>query len=107
MDELIQRYLRYLRVERNASPHTVRNYASDLGQFRDYLREGNPPGDEPKIAKVDALAVRGFIARLYEREKKKASIARKLAAVRAFFKFLAREQVIAASPAATVSSPKL
>ena len=105
MQELIQRYLRYLRVERNASPHTVRNYASDLGQFRDYLREGNP--SEPKIAAVDALAVRGFIARLYEREKKKASIARKLAAVRAFFKFLAREQVIAASPAAAVSSPKL
>ena len=125
MDEWIERYLRYLRVERNASPHTVRNYASDLRQFRDYLREGNPSTlrlrslrqgsesptgsstDEPKIAKVDALAVRGFIARLYEREKKKASIARKLAAVRAFFKFLAREQVIAASPAAAVSSPKL
>ena len=105
MDQWIERYLRYLRVERNASPHTVRNYASDLGQFRDYLAEGNP--NEPKIAKVDALDVRGFIARLYEREKKKASIARKLAAVRAFFKFLAREQVIASSPAAAVSSPKL
>jgi integrase/recombinase XerC len=107
MQEWIQRYLRYLRVERNASPHTVRNYASDLGQFREYLAEANPSADEPKIAKVDALAVRGFIARLYEREKKKASIARKLAAIRAFFKFLAREQVIAASPAAAVSSPKL
>jgi integrase/recombinase XerC len=110
MDEWIERYLRYLRIERNASPHTIRNYASDLRQFRDYLAEagGVPrPRDGGNIQKVDQLAVRGFIARLYEREKKKASIARKLSAVRAFFKFLAAEQVIAESPAAAVSTPKL
>ena len=40
MDKLIERYLNYLRYERNASPHTVRNYRSDLLQFRDYLAEG-------------------------------------------------------------------
>ncbi len=116
MDEWIERYLRYLRIERNASPHTIRNYASDLRQFRNYLAEQS---DEPrpkdatagrgggKVQKVDQLAVRGFIARLYEREKKKSSIARKLSAVRAFFKFLASEHVIAQSPAAAVSTPKL
>ncbi|PYV18305.1 MAG: tyrosine recombinase XerC [Acidobacteria bacterium] len=110
MDEWIERYIRYLRIERNASPHTIRNYASDLRQFRDYLAEagGAPAGvGGGKIPRVDQLAVRGFMARLYEREKKKASIARKLSAVRAFFKFLAREQVIRTSPAAAVSSPKL
>ncbi len=110
MDVWIERYLRYLRIERNASPHTIRNYASDLRQFRDYLAEARGAtigGGGGKISKVDQLAVRGFMARLYEREKKKASIARKLSAVRAFFKFLAREQVIQTSPAAAVSSPKL
>jgi integrase/recombinase XerC len=110
MDEWIERYLRYLRIERNASPHTIRNYASDLRQFREYLVEsaGAPSGrGSGKIQKVDQLAVRGFIAHLYEREKKKTSIARKLSAVRAFFKFLAAEHVIAQSPAAAVSTPKL
>lgn len=112
MDEWIERYLRYLRIERNASPHTIRNYASDLRQFRDYLVRQTTNGiprsrDGGKIQKVDQLAVRGFIAQLYEREKKKASIARKLSAVRAFFRFLAAEHVIAQSPAAAVSTPKL
>ena len=56
---------------------------------------------------IDALRIRGFLAFLFEREKKKTSIARKLAAVRAFYKFLAKEGVLAANPAATVSTPKL
>ena len=56
---------------------------------------------------MDALAIRGFLAHLFEHEKKKSSIGRKLAAVRAFFKFLAKEGVLAANPAATVSTPKL
>lgn len=106
MDDLITRYINYLRYERNASPHTIRNYQSDLLQFRDYLQEGNSQ-TVIDLAKVDGLRIRGFLALLFEREKKKASIARKLAAVRAFFKFLAKEGVLAANPAATVSTPKL
>jgi integrase/recombinase XerC len=106
MTELLERYINYLRYERNASPHTIRNYQSDLLQFRDYLTGGNP---EVKLdfGSVDALRIRGFLALLFEREKKKTSIARKLAAVRAFYKFLAKEGVLAANPAATVSTPKL
>ena len=59
------------------------------------------------VRSIDALRIRGFLALLFEREKKKTSIARKLAAVRAFYKFLAKEGVLAANPAATVSTPKL
>ena len=59
------------------------------------------------VRTIDALRIRGFLAFLFEREKKKTSIARKLAAVRAFYKFLAKEGVLAANPAATVSTPKL
>jgi integrase/recombinase XerC len=106
MDELIERYLQYLRYERNASPHTIRNYRSDLLQFRDFL--GQAKGEAAvEIKRVDALRIRSFLAHLFEREKKKSSIARKLAAVRAFFKFLQRERVLEGSPAATVSTPKL
>src|SRR5579863_3063764 len=110
MDELIERYVRYLQYERNASPHTIRNYRSDLVQFRDYLaglQSGLPAGTSPAIDSVDALRIRGFLGRLLQREKKKTSIARKLAAVRAFFKFLWREKLIAENPAALVSTPKL
>jgi len=106
MDQLIDRYINYLRYERNASPHTIRNYQSDLLQFRDYLRGGDPEA-AVDVASIDARRIRGFLALLFEREKKKTSIARKLAAVRAFYKFLAKDGLLAANPAATVSTPKL
>jgi integrase/recombinase XerC len=106
MNELIERYLEYLQYERNASPHTVRNYRSDLRQFRDFLTQGRP-GEKVRIQSIDALRIRGFLAHLLEKDKKKTSIARKLAAVRAFFKFLDREKELRENPAASVSTPKL
>ena len=106
MDKLIARFVRYLQYERNASPHTIRNYQSDLEQFRLFLSDGNAnaPVD---AASIDALRIRGFLAHLFSNEKKKTSIARKLAAVRAFFKFLTRENILSANPSSTVSTPKL
>ena len=106
MDDLIERYIHYLQYERNASPHTVRNYRSDLLQFRDFLAQGQPDA-KVSLKSIDALRIRGFLAFLFEQEKKKTSIARKLAAVRAFFKFLSRERELAENPAATVSTPKV
>lgn len=106
MDNLIERYVNYLQYERNASPHTIRNYRSDLVQFRNFLTQGRPKVSVD-VTRVDALRIRGFLAYLFEREKKKSSIARKLAAVRAFFKFLSREGVLAESPASAVATPKL
>jgi len=106
MDEFIDRYMRYLQYERNASPHTIRNYRSDLVQFRDYLAGGKAKAPIA-LASVDGLRIRGFLAFLLEKEKKKSSIARKLSAVRAFFKFLSREGLLAANPASGVSTPKV
>jgi integrase/recombinase XerC len=106
MNELIERYIHYLQYERNASPHTVRNYRSDLVQFRDFLAQGQPDA-KVSLKSIDALRIRGFLAFLFEQDKKKTSIARKLAAVRAFFKFLSRERELAENPAAVVSTPKL
>jgi integrase/recombinase XerC len=105
MDELIERYVNYLQYERNASPHTVRNYRSDLLQFRDYLAEGRATA-RVDVRSVDALRIRGFLGVLFEKQEKKSSIARKLSAVRAFFKFLRREGVLAENPSAIVSTPK-
>ncbi len=106
MDGLIDRYTRYLQYERNASPHTIRNYRSDLKQFRDFLAGSGGKGPVA-LASIDALRIRGFLAFLLEKEKKKTSIARKLSAVRAFFKFLSREGLLASNPAAGVSTPKV
>ena len=106
MNRLIDPYMRYLQFERNASPHTIRNYRSDLVQFLRFLKQGKPEA-EIDIKSVDTLRVRAFLAFLFEKERKKSSIARKLAAVRAFFKFLCREREIGENPAARVATPKL
>jgi len=106
MNDAIDRYLRYLSDERNASPHTIRNYASDLHQFRDFLKH-SLKSDEIDIAAVDALQVRAYLASLFQDQKQKASIARKLAAIRAFFKFLVRDGLVDNNPAEFVATPKL
>jgi integrase/recombinase XerC len=106
MDDLIERYIQYLKYERNASPHTVRNYHSDLVQFRDFLA-GKDKDSAVDVNPVNTLRIRAFLSHLFQMQEKKASIARKLAAIRAFFKFLARERLIAENPAAGVSTPKL
>jgi integrase/recombinase XerC len=100
----ISRFLNSLEVA-NASSHTVRNYGSDLRQFLDYF---SPPGESPpEPAAFDHHLIREFLASLYGRGNTNRSIARKLAAVRAFFAFLARERVIDSNPAKLVATPKL
>jgi integrase/recombinase XerC len=105
MDELIERYVNYLQYERNASPHTIRNYRSDLLQFRGYLADGRATAGVD-VKSIDALSIRGFLSILFERQEKKSSIARKLSALRAFFKFLRREGVLTGNPSTTISTPK-
>lgn len=106
MDDLIDRYINYLQYERNASPHTIRNYHSDLVQFRDFLADGKKDA-EVDVNSVKALRIRAFLSHLFEKREKKSSIARKLAAIRAFYKFLTRERLISENPAEAVSTPKL
>ena len=106
MDEFFDLYFRYLQFERNASPHTLRNYRADLLQFRDFLSREQP--ELPRtIDSIDAARIRAYLAHLYEAQRKKTSIARKLAALRAFFKFMVHEGKLSANPAADVSTPKL
>lgn len=104
MDDLIERFIQYLGGERNLSPHTLRNYRSDLAQFRDFLGSRAGP---TAIESVGAAEVRAFLASLMERERQRTSVARKLAALRSFFAFLCRDGVLDANPAATVSAPKI
>lgn len=105
MKKAIPAFLRYLARERNASPHTVRAYGRDLTMFEAHLRE--QLGREPKPRDVDHLLIRAFLARLHEAGLKKTSAARRLAALRTFFRYLCREGVLAANPARVLLSPKV
>jgi len=96
-------FLEYLAVERGASPHTLRGYATDLAELRRFLA-GRGVSD---LAGVDTRAVRAYLAWLHERGLSKATIARKLASARSCLRFLARRGMIDVNPARQVRSPRL
>jgi integrase/recombinase XerC len=101
--------MKHLKYERNASPHTLRNYESDLIQFYDYVA---PPDEKGKrrsvnVRDIDHLTIREYMARLYELKKKKSSIHRKVASLRTFFRFLCREGVMEMNPAKLVATPRV
>jgi integrase/recombinase XerC len=102
MDDAIQAFLEYLRVEKGASVHTLRAYRADLAAFAASLRDlgvGEPAG-------VDAKAVRAYLAGLHRRGLARSSIGRKLASVRSWLRFLARRGAIEQNPARQVRSPR-
>ncbi len=107
MQAAIEAYLGHLKGERDASAHTLRNYRVDLTQFAAYLR-GRPGGAlDASPASVDELAIRGFLARLHGEKLARSSMARKLAALRSFFRFLCRRGLLTANPAELVRAPRL
>ncbi len=111
-DENLEKFINYLRAERNASPHTVSSYASDLlGNYR----RGTEKGffQFLKFKKIDSLnnvdthTVRDYTAWLMKQDMARTSIARKLSAVRSLFRYMAREGILPANPLKKASSPKL
>jgi integrase/recombinase XerC len=105
MQATIDQFVKYLRYERNASPYTLAKYCCDVEQFRDFL---TPPGETTMpLPKVDHRVVREFVSWLYDRKLERSSIARKLAALRTFFKYCVRERITLQNPAKLVSTPKL
>ncbi|MCC6742676.1 MAG: tyrosine recombinase XerC [Acidobacteria bacterium] len=109
MQEYLDQFSDHMTYERNVSPHTLRNYMSDLQQFHDFLAPADETGNRRHIdiQQVDNITIREYLATLYEKKKKKTSIARKLATLRTFFKFLCREEVLKLNPARLVTSPRL
>jgi integrase/recombinase XerC len=105
MKTTIAKYLEYLRAVKNSSPHTISNYGKDLGQFVAYL---SPPGLEPPaLSAVTHNTIREFVGHLHDHGLQKSSIARKLAALRSFFKYCVREGRLQENPARLVPTPKL
>ena len=109
MNKALQDFLRYLRVEKNYSGHTLRSYQSDLRQFIGFLShrsERQSSVDQIVPRQVGHLDVRGYLASLYRRNAK-SSVARKLSALRSFFAYLVRQGEIQQNPADMVSAPKM
>ena len=105
MKQHIDKFIDYLRYERNASPNTIREYRRDVTQFMQFL---TPPGEKTMpLAQVDHRVIREFVGWSYDQKLEKSSVARKLAALRTFFKFCVREGAVKQNPARLVSTPKL
>jgi integrase/recombinase XerC len=108
LDDARRDFLDVLRLNRNASAHTVRAYDSDLSQFIAFLaadRQVKPSALLPRD--VDPAAVRAFLGHLHARGNSRASAARKLSAVRTFTRFLRHEGIVVGDAAALVASPRL
>jgi integrase/recombinase XerC len=107
MKALLTDFLDHLRLNENASAHTVRAYESDLSQFVAFLAaEGGTRRIDVDAGAIDRQTIRGFLGDLHARGNSRASAARKLAAIRTFARYLRREGVIEGDPAALVGTPK-
>jgi integrase/recombinase XerC len=100
-DDLIAAFLRHLRVERRASPHTLRAYATELARLREDVAEG----EEADWGGVEADRLRRFLARRAEQVERR-SLARTIAVLRSFFAFLKRRGHVAQNPAAGIGTPR-
>jgi tyrosine recombinase XerC len=101
MNKEIAEFLAYLKHERNASPHTLAAYERDLRQVAAYLKER-----EVRWDKAGNVVLRGFLAELHEKKRKKTTIGRKLAALRSFYDFCLRKKWIAENPAKILARPR-
>ncbi len=99
VEKAAAKFIRALQ-ERNASPHTIKAYRTDLAQFTEYV---GPQG----WGDIDHVLIRGYLANLYERGLSKTSVARSLAALRSLYRWLAQEGEVEQNPAALVATPKL
>jgi integrase/recombinase XerC len=99
----LEDFLRYLKVERQMSPHTLRNYRLDLTQFLEFCSQHR---DGLTLAGVTYQDLRAFLATALTKNRK-TTVARKLSALRTFFKYLQRQGVLAQNPAKLAPSPKL
>ena len=106
MESNILTFLQYLRTQRNYSPHTIAAYVDDLRQFCEFLQR-HYEDQAYSMNDVDQVTIRLFLGDRLEAGFAKRSIARKLACLKSFFKYLHRMKVVGRNPAANVSSPKL
>ncbi|MBP2650201.1 MAG: xerC 2 [Firmicutes bacterium] len=101
----LEQFMRYLSVEKHASLHTVNNYRADIERFFMFAKEQGV--DEVSFSQVSTILIRTYLAVLKEEKYARRTIARRIASLRSFFRFLCREEVIADNPFNYVHTPKL
>jgi integrase/recombinase XerC len=112
MDRLIHSFLDALSAEKGYSTHTLRAYRKDLLEFSRYLKksgfvktDGNEASKTVSVGDISSLAIRGYLGYLHKKNKK-STIARKLSAIRSFFRYSVKHGYAAGSPADAVATPK-
>src|SRR3989338_1132671 len=108
MERYRKEFARYLSVEKNASRHTIESYLRDITQMEDFFKEKVfcLDGGEVDTGKIDENAIRQFLGYIYK-DHKKVSVARKLASIKAFFKFLVKKGFLQKNPAELISYPRI
>lgn len=107
MKKAIDKYLHYLKIERNASSHTITSYKNDLSQFFEFcLAHFDEDKDQLNLNIIERITIRLWLGELSERGLAKSSIARKVAAIRSFFKYCFKRGMVEQNPAHLLIVPK-
>jgi len=104
MQAAVKGFLRYLRIERNASPLTLKSYGTDLAGLLEFLRSTEGRLLEPRDVTITLL--RGYVAGLHHRGYARATIARRLASLRSLFEYCRREKLVESNPAKALRTPR-
>ncbi|MBN1474508.1 MAG: tyrosine recombinase XerC [Syntrophaceae bacterium] len=105
MENLVQDFQTYLKVERNVSPHTQKAYIADVQEFIQFLKTNGLVKND-KVENADAEAIRSFLGYLHRQKVKKVTVNRKISSLRAFYRYLLRQGKIKKNPANMVQLPK-
>lgn len=104
-EEQLEQFIFYLKVERNASPHTISNYRADIEAFQLFARQ--QCADDVPFSTITPIFIRGYLSELKNRNYARRTIARRIAALRSFFRHMCREDIITENPFSLVHTPKL
>jgi integrase/recombinase XerC len=104
MRTAIDRFLTYLKVEKNASPLTIKSYREDLTALAEYLAD--EVGNAPLPSSLDTVELRGYVSALHDAGYSASTVARRLASLRSFFRFGQREGWHKANPAKPLRNPR-
>ena len=104
-DELLDQFMFYLKLEKNASQHTIHSYQRDILHFAEFM--SSQGSNEILLDHITPLVIRSYLAFLKSQQYAKATIMRRIAALRSFFRFLCRENILKENPCNAVRTPKL